>query len=165
MYSFPNDSLAVPNFGDACITPKNTSQGSGKSSKTRTRARRFIGERGEHTITDRMTLQEEKGVLNWRIATVVLFIIFAEQLVCSMLYADSPFLIEEYFPGVVSSTISDRVDRFKADWPLCWLHRFYVQYRPDSGVFVLGMACGPLWEKAWLDPRHHLCFFRFPLTI
>ena len=74
--------------------------GRGKSGKTRTRARRFIGERGEHTITDRMTLQEEKGVLNWRIATVVLFIIFAEQLVCSMLYADSPFLIEEYFPGV-----------------------------------------------------------------
>ena len=47
-----------------------------------------------------MTLQEEKGVLNWRIATVVLFIIFAEQLVCFMLYADSLFLIEEYFPGV-----------------------------------------------------------------
>ena len=100
MYSFPNDSLAVANFGCGCITPKNTSQGRGNSSKTRTRARRFIGERGDHTITERMTLQEEKGVLNWRIATVVLFIIFAEQLVCSMLYADSPFLIEEYFPGV-----------------------------------------------------------------
>lgn len=41
-----------------------------------------------------------KGVINWKIVSVVLFTIFVQQLVCSLLYADSPFLIQTYFPGV-----------------------------------------------------------------
>lgn len=41
-----------------------------------------------------------KRVINWRIVSVVLFVIFVQQLVCSLLYADSPFLIQTYFPGV-----------------------------------------------------------------
>lgn len=107
-----------------------------------------------HTNTERMSLQDEKGVINWKITTVVLIIIFAQQLVCSMLYADSPFLIQEYFPGVRAHHFPQRIDRPKACRSLCGLHRFYVQYRPDPGMSILGVARRPLWTKARLDHHH-----------
>lgn len=47
-----------------------------------------------------MSLQDEKGVINWRIVTVILLVIFIQQLVCALLYADIPFLIQTYFPDV-----------------------------------------------------------------
>ena len=43
---------------------------------------------------------EGKGVINWRITMVILLIIFVQNLIAALLYADSPFLIETYFPGV-----------------------------------------------------------------
>ena len=59
----------------------------------------------------RMVEKGEKGVINWRIVSVVLFVIFVQQLVCSLLYADSPFLIQTYFPGVCESMSLFCVDR------------------------------------------------------
>ena len=44
--------------------------------------------------------KEQKGIINWRIVTVILCVIFIQQLVCALLYADSPFLIPTYFPDV-----------------------------------------------------------------
>lgn len=45
-------------------------------------------------------LKEKKRVINWRIVSVILFVIFIQQLVCALLYADIPFLIPTYFPDV-----------------------------------------------------------------
>ena len=45
-------------------------------------------------------LKEQKGVINWRIVTVILCVIFIQQLVCALLYADIPLLIPTYFPDV-----------------------------------------------------------------
>lgn len=44
--------------------------------------------------------KEQKGIINWRIVTVILCVIFIQQLVCALLYADIPFLIPTYFPDV-----------------------------------------------------------------
>ena len=46
---------------------------------------------------------EGTGVINWRIATVILFIVFVQNLIATLLYADSPFLIQSYFPDVIHS--------------------------------------------------------------
>ena len=47
-----------------------------------------------------MSVQDKKGVINWRIVTVILLVIFIQQLVCALLYADIPFLVQTYFPDV-----------------------------------------------------------------
>ena len=45
------------------------------------------------------------GVINWRVVSVVLFVVFVQQRVTSLLYADSPFLIKTYFENVRSSRL------------------------------------------------------------
>lgn len=45
---------------------------------------------------------EGKGVINWRITIVILVIYFVMNLIAALLYADSPFLIQSYFPGVTA---------------------------------------------------------------
>ena len=48
------------------------------------------------------------GVINWVVVSVVLFVVFVQQLVTSLLYADSPFLIKSYFENVRSSRLHTR---------------------------------------------------------
>ena len=52
--------------------------------------------------------KEGKGIINWRITIIILFIVFVQNLIQALLYADSPFLIESYFPGVVYIAIFDK---------------------------------------------------------
>ena len=74
-----------------------------RSTTTEINLTQFLYERESITILfpfPRMIDKSEKGIINWRVASVVLLIIFVMNLVCSIIYADSPFLIESYFPDV-----------------------------------------------------------------
>lgn len=52
------------------------------------------------SFMEEVNIKDQKGIINWRIVSVILFVIFIQQLVCALLYAALPFLIPTYFPDV-----------------------------------------------------------------